>query len=767
MCSRFFKYIVCVLFAGFLSISVKAQPGLCPPNIDFEYGDFTNWTCRTGRVALGPGGANTLTWSATGQVAGRHTIISAATAGYDLYGGFPELCPNGSGYSVKLGNNATSSQAESISYIYNIPANVPVFSIFYQYAVVLQNPDHTIEQQPRFRAKITDLSTNAPLPCVTFDFAASSSLPGFQFSPFNSQVLYKNWTPITLNLTGLAGKTIELEFTTSDCTLGGHFGYAYLDVNSSCNGAIAGSTICVGDTVINLTAPYGFQTYQWYTDNSFSQTLTQTQVLTLDPPPSIGTIFPVVVTPYPGFGCVDTLYATISISPRPVSIAGPDISVCRYQQTQIGTLSNPNYSYSWTPAIMVSNPAISNPIAWNVPPNPTEFIVKTTDLFTGCYSYDSTIVSSRQVDTSITLTGKNDYCIGDPAIGVLAVNNSATAVQWYDVSGPIPGATSIFYQPSVSGNYWAAITQNGCIDSTKNYSINIHALPQAAFTPGVDTGCVTSNSRIYTNASTVSDGSAITYLWKFSDGDWKQTVNATKTFAGTGSYTVEMVATTAHGCKDSASGIIKIFPNGVPGFLWDSICTDRPMLFTNLSNENGSQLVSYNWTFNNGDPTSSLKNPLPVTYDIPGKTDVTLKMTALGCENDSKSVTHSVLVNKAAQGIRYRDITVPTGSSWHIHVRDSVGKIYNWRPQTQLSSYNTRYTEFFAVSDDVKYMIDITDEHTCVTTDTTQMLILKKPGYYLPTAFSPNGDGLNDIATPYLIGMKALKSFSVYNRWGI
>ena len=44
--------------------------------------------------------------------------------------------------------------------------------------------------------------------------------------------------------------------------------------------------------------------------------------------------------------------------------------------------------------------------------------------------------------------------------------------------------------------------------------------------------------------------------------------------------------------------------------------------------------------------------------------------------------------------------------------------------------------------------------------------VLKKPGYYLPTGFTPNGDGLNDIVRPYLIGMKSLKSFSIYNRWG-
>ncbi|MEI9933769.1 MAG: T9SS type B sorting domain-containing protein [Ferruginibacter sp.] len=42
---------------------------------------------------------------------------------------------------------------------------------------------------------------------------------------------------------------------------------------------------------------------------------------------------------------------------------------------------------------------------------------------------------------------------------------------------------------------------------------------------------------------------------------------------------------------------------------------------------------------------------------------------------------------------------------------------------------------------------------------------------YLPismflTAFTPNGDGLNDVFKPILLGMKSLSLFNVYNRWG-
>jgi gliding motility-associated-like protein len=922
MSRKFTKYLIIFLLTG-SSFTASAQVGLCPSNLDFELGDFSGWECRAGNATSFP-------LPITGPIPGRHTIIDATTAGIDPFGFFPEMCPNGSGFSMKLGNQSPGTQAESISYTYTIPSTLTVFSMLFYYAVVIESPGHTPANQPRFRARIIDVSTATPLPCVNFDFIAGSTPGGFQTSPIpgnlGSPVLYKDWTPVSINLNAYIGRTIMLEFITNDCLQGGHAGYAYVDVSTVCNGAIQGSTVCIGDTSTTLTAPFGFQNYTWYSDITFSTIISTSQTVTFNPPPLVGTVYPVIIEPYPGFGCRDTLYATINVSPRPVSNAGPDVTICEGQQVQIGGLPTAGYNYLWTPAGQVSNPIISNPFAWNIGP-PTEFIVRTTDLLTSCISYDSAIITSffvdtalqvtgkqvycagdpaagtlsvngtvssvqwydgavpipgatglnyqpttsgnywaavmqsgctdstrtevftinplpvsiagpdasictnnqtiqlgappnpaytyswtpasqvsnaaiadpvawaigatttefivnttdplsgcntydttyitgRVVDTTILLNGKNDFCNNDPAGGILSVNNAVTAVQWYDGATPIPGATGISYQPLITGNYWAQLQQNGCTDSTVTIPFAIHAVPLPSFTLSSDTGCITNHSFLFTNTSTVSDGSALSYLWKFSDGSGQTVTNAVKTFLTVGNYTVKLITTTSFGCKDStANSIVHVLPNVNANFTWDSICTSRPAYFYNLSLENGSVQVNYNWTFNNGGPGSTLKDPLPVIYTIVGKTDVTLILTALGCENDPDTITKQITCNVQQPGIRYRDVTVPQGSSQFIHVRDSIGNIFNWRPQLQLSRYDARYTEFFAV-DDVKYMIDISDIHTCVTIDTMQMLVLKKPGFYLPTAFTPNGDGLNDEVQPYLIGMKGLKSFSVFNRWG-
>ena len=172
-------------FLLFISPFAKAQTGLCPSNLDFESGDFTGWECRTGSAT------GSLPLPFIGVVPGRHTIISSLTAGTDFYGGFSQSCPNGSSFSVKLGNEQTGAQAESISYTYTIPSTVTTFSMLFHYAVVLQNPNHTSIQQPRFRARIMDVATNTPISCVNFDFISGSSTGGFFVSPQNPTVLCK------------------------------------------------------------------------------------------------------------------------------------------------------------------------------------------------------------------------------------------------------------------------------------------------------------------------------------------------------------------------------------------------------------------------------------------------------------------------------------------------------------------------------------------------------------------------------------------------
>src|SRR5437868_6553868 len=104
-----------------LNFSANAQD--CPPNIDFETGTFAGWTCYIGSVAS-VGGVNVITLNPTsGPVDNRQTMYSSNPGdGVDPYGGFPMNCPNGSGHSIRLGNDEAGTQAEGVSYDFTIPA---------------------------------------------------------------------------------------------------------------------------------------------------------------------------------------------------------------------------------------------------------------------------------------------------------------------------------------------------------------------------------------------------------------------------------------------------------------------------------------------------------------------------------------------------------------------------------------------------------------------------------------------------------------------
>lgn len=313
------RYIKLLLVYAFSLISVLTT-AQCPPNIGFEAGSFNLWECSTGSISA-VNGAISLTPS--GPVFGRHTLLqNTSPQGKDQYGDFPINCPNGSGYSIQLGNSGTGRQAEQVSYTFTIPDNQNNYSIIYNYAVVFQNPAHQEWEQPKFTANVFDVTNNAYIGCSSFSYAASANLPGFKQSVLRDSIFYKPWTPVTIKLSGYAGRTIRLEFTTNDCTRGGHFGYAYVDVNENCSSPISGNVQCLTDSSQTLTAPFGFAGYRWF-NADFSKVLSTSLTLSMTPPPASGTVFSVEVTPFPDQGCIDTVYATIISSGEVLDLRVP------------------------------------------------------------------------------------------------------------------------------------------------------------------------------------------------------------------------------------------------------------------------------------------------------------------------------------------------------------------------------------------------------------------------------------------------------------
>lgn len=349
---------LCFLLIGRPDAQAQAVP--CPTNIDFSLGLFTNWDCYTGTCCP----INTPT--VTAPTANRHTITTGF--GTDQYGGFPIVAPGGGLFSLKVGNNGTGAEAERVRYHIRVPLGFNNYSFAFKYAVVFEDPNHGQADQPRFEVKAFDSTTPwASIPCATHTYVAGA-LPGFLTSNQGFNVRYLPWTNGTLNLSGMGGKTIIVEVSSGDCALGGHFGYGYFDVISCGQFAAAVATCNLDSNFITLSAPGGYQAYQW-TDSAGTTTLGTGQTITV-PAPAVAAEWKVILTPYNSLGCPDTVK-----TPRITNFniqASPD-KVCNTVgvPVQLNVAVNGGggpLTYNWTNGSSLPTPPCLTPLP--LPPSP-------------------------------------------------------------------------------------------------------------------------------------------------------------------------------------------------------------------------------------------------------------------------------------------------------------------------------------------------------------------------------------------------------------
>lgn len=736
----------------------------CPPNIDFERGDFSSWTCYTGNVAS-VNGSNQISFNYSGgPVSGRHTMFNSVPgAGVDPYGGFPVNCPNGSGHSIRLGNNSAGREAEGVSYDFTIPANANTYNLIYNYAVVFQDPGHHESEQPRLDLLVQNLSDGYSISCSSFSFFANGSpLPGFQLSPNpggSTPVWYKNWTAVSINLDNLAGKNIRLFFKTADCTFRIHFGYAYIDVNSECSDRFEGADFCPDDNQVFVNAPYGYQTYTWYNSN-FTQVLGNSQTLTLTPPPPAGMQVAVVVVPYSGYGCIDTLYTSLHDTLTYQANAGPDKVSCNNSIVQIGVPPKPGWFYLWSPITALSDPLKANPLA--NPDVTTEYILNVRHNGGGCRTADTVTVQAAKLFDSLSVLGKPEWCIGSGDSSVLQVQ-PCDSVQWYKDGIAIPGANQQRYKVTQTGTYSAQVFSFlGCNLFTKSININITSIPVPGFTVDKPVQCFVNNKFVFTNTSTNAVG-PMQYKWITGDGYIGTSRDLTYSFKKPGTYEVIMIVSSSTSCLDSTSLTVTVNANIFAEFSVNAACLGQPVLPVNKTIDPGTSAVFYLWDFGNGQ-TSTLRNPPVQAYPVAGNYVMSLSVYSTQCPFPVNTQKRFVVIEKPIPAKRHPEAYAVTGLPLTLQARP-IGKTALWTPETGLNDA-TSYNPVFTDTKERQYTIELKTAAGCITVDTQVVKINKNIVIYVPNAFTPNNDSRNDVLMPFMIGIKELVYFRVFNRWG-
>jgi gliding motility-associated-like protein len=88
-----------------------------------------------------------------------------------------------------------------------------------------------------------------------------------------------------------------------------------------------------------------------------------------------------------------------------------------------------------------------------------------------------------------------------------------------------------------------------------------------------------------------------------------------------------------------------------------------------------------------------------------------------------------------------------------------------WSPSTGLTS-TVIPNPITTLSSDQTYYITVNTDDGCSATDTLVVKTFTGPAVYLPNAFTPNNDRLNDVFRPTYVGISNIEGFRVYNRWG-
>lgn len=514
-------------------------------------------------------------------------------------------------------------------------------------------------------------------------------------------------------------------------------------VNNLTNSITASATsICAEDT-ITLTGNSNYTTnVKWQWSPTASVASPNTKVTQAYPG---GNITYSLVTTW-GKHCTSNATLPITVKPLAVPDAGPGGFICKGQGT-LQLQASGGVSYQWTPAAGLSNPNISNPVA--SPSQTTTYKVAVGVAGCNKTKTDSVIVLVRELPEA-NLVDDTLICSIDT---LRLVTNPAHSYVWspnYMINNL--SAQSPLISPDVPTTYYTTLTDVfGCVN---NDSVFVDVKLFVTIDAGPDTTiCLTDTFHL----RTVSD--ALSYQWSpatFLDRtDVKYPVATI-----TDNIIQYRVIGNIGKCQSRDSVTIRTVPYPVA-----TINPDTSICFGDNATLYAGGGVSYAWS-----PVTYLNNPNSATTAVirPASGNYTYTVSVRdnkGCPKPVTATTNLLVRQPVIANTGLQDTTIVIGQT--LRMNATGGDAYTWSPAQWLSDPNSP-TTLASPESDISYRVTVTQlPENCSASDTVRIKVfLLPPSFYVPTAFSPNGDGLNEILKPIALGMRNLRYFRIYNRVG-
>ncbi len=349
---------------------------------------------------------------------------------------------------------------------------------------------------------------------------------------------------------------------------------------------------------------------------------------------------------------------------------------------------------------------------------------------------------------------------------VYFVNNSSGADYYFWDFGN--GSTSAAANPqityTVQGTYnvmFIAVDTGFCAFSdtafaTINFIVN--SVPvTAAFTPAITATCSDRHVDLTNNSTGTNQ-----YLWDFGNGITSSQVNPTATYIFPGTYTITLIAVDTGLCSvsDTATFDVTFLPEVIADFTkTPDGCAPLSVDFTNAT-QNG---LTYQWDFGNG--TTSTLTDVTVLYSTAGNYSVILIAFNPGTCNLSDTISLSVSIyDVPVADFIYAPDQVTTAIPVQFTNQSQGATIYAWDFGDGTSSSDVDPLHGYFDSEVYKICLEASNQFGCWDS-LCRVIPIQEGVIDVPTAFSPNGDGINDFVFVRGYDIADLV-FRIFNRWG-
>ncbi len=780
------------------TISINSIPN--PPTI-----------CIGASISLTANGANTYAWS--GGISNGISFNPVVSTTYTVTGTDVNNCSNTNSIAVTvnpLPNVNSTPPLATLCFGQSMTLNGTGASTYTWSGGVINNSPFTINNSTTYTVTGTDANgcsnTNTKLVTV-------NALPTLSISPTNPSICLNqnvnltangansySWSPglglnQTTGATVNAGPTVTTTYTVTGTDVNGCNNTISNSVNVNALPILitapSSATICQLDSIV-LTVS-GANTFSW----SPSAGLNTVSGNTVKASPNASTTY--TITGTNANGCTNTQTISVIVNPLPVLNVSPANPTICFSESIILSASGAT-TYSWSPTTGLNNTAVANVVA---NPSSTQIYTITGTDANGCSNTISTslIVNPLPV-LSITPTNPA-ICIGD-AVNVSC--NGASTYLWSPAAGlnTTVGNNVQANPTNTTTNQIIGTSNQGCKDSITN-TVTVNPLPILTVSPISNTICqgqtttlTVSGATIYAwtpggslNTASGTTVQATPYLTttytivgtdintctstkqitvnvnpsytkydtlELCDGMSYTFGNQTITTAGNYMYTFQ----TTMSCDSIVNLHVIVYDKPIAGFTIDhDVCVGDAITIQN--NWQSSQ-ATYNWNVGDGILTSNTPS-INVIWTIPGTKTVSLNVsTQSPCVPALYQDTVNVHQADAKIIVSDLDTLFCTYDQVKLQTTYYNGYTYLWSPSSNFNSSTFKVEGI--VKEPVTVRVNVKDAWGCEAEDSKYLNVQPCCNAYLPSSFTPNGDGLNDVFRIIGEGNYHILDFYVANRWG-